>query len=70
MKIDRQNYDNIMQTGLVDYEREFGDLNLLLYPEILENTQKIDRILSSDVKNDIFLIGKQGVGRRSLTRLV
>ena len=65
-----EDYRTLIQEGMKSYEREVKELGILLFDEVLENMAKIDRVLSSSQKNDLFLIGKAGVGRRSMLNLV
>lgn len=55
--------------GLVYYEREERDLNMLLFTETLEHVAHIDRIISSN-SGHILLVGKSGVGRRNAATIV
>eukprot|EP00743_Colponemidia_sp_Colp-15_P007052 GILK01007609.1.p1 GENE.GILK01007609.1~~GILK01007609.1.p1 ORF type:complete len:2172 (-),score=437.61 GILK01007609.1:43-6558(-) len=59
----------IVQQSMVLYEREFKDLGLLLMDEVLEHIAKLDRVLSNP-GGSMLLVGRSGVGRRSLTTIV
>ena len=50
--------------GLLHYEREFKELNILLFPEIVERVAYLNRILT-DPGGSALLVGRAGVGRRS-----
>eukprot|EP00698_Gefionella_okellyi_P019038 TRINITY_DN5781_c1_g2_i1.p1 TRINITY_DN5781_c1_g2~~TRINITY_DN5781_c1_g2_i1.p1 ORF type:complete len:3148 (-),score=914.00 TRINITY_DN5781_c1_g2_i1:20-9082(-) len=54
--------------GLKTYEREFRELNLLLFPEILQHVAKLDRVLSQP-RGSLLLVGRSGAGRRTATFL-
>ncbi|CAD7952833.1 unnamed protein product, partial [Amoebophrya sp. A25] len=66
----KEDYRTLIVEGLKTYEREARTLGIELFDEVLENLAKIDRVLASKQMNDLFLIGKAGVGRRSLVHLM
>eukprot|EP00050_Salpingoeca_kvevrii_P020215 m.95860 g.95860 ORF g.95860 m.95860 type:complete len:4292 (+) comp8765_c0_seq1:164-13039(+) len=59
----------VVSKGLTQYSREFRDLDLLLFDEMLELVTSIDRVLSRP-GGSLLLAGLAGVGRRSLVTLV
>ena len=68
----KMNYDDfqvLVKQGLIVYEREEKELNILLFPEILEHLAFVDRVLSSP-GGSLLLAGRAGVGRRSAACLV
>ena len=56
--------NTLFTQGVMYYEREERDLNMLLFPEILEHIAHIDRMLSSPAGH-MLLVGRCGVGRRN-----
>jgi dynein heavy chain 2 len=54
---------------LVSYEREVKELNILLFPEVLERVARFNRVLSQP-GGHLLLAGRSGVGRRSTATLV
>ena len=54
---------------LQGYEREFKELKLMLFPEVLERVARFDRVLSQP-GGALLLVGASGVGRRSLMLLL
>lgn len=67
----RDRFEDIVAQGITMYEREEKDLNMLLFPEILEHIAVIDRVLSEDQEGgSLLLVGKSGVGRRTASTLV
>jgi dynein heavy chain 2, cytosolic len=69
MRMSEEELCKLITQGLVYYEREEKDLNMLLFPEILENITHIDRTLSS-FRGHLLLVGRAGVGRRNATTIV
>jgi dynein heavy chain 2, cytosolic len=57
-------FKKLVSQGLMYFEREEKDLNMLLYPEILDHIAHIDRTLSS-AKGHLLLVGRTGVGRKN-----
>eukprot|EP00392_Amoebophrya_sp_AT5.2_P002499 g2504.t1 len=66
----KEDYRALIAEGLKTYEREVRSLGIELFDEVLENLAKMDRVLASKQMNDMCLIGKAGVGRRSLLHLM
>ncbi len=57
-------FKKLVTQGLMYYEREERDINMLLFQETLEHVARIDRILSS-FRGHMLLVGRCGVGRRN-----
>lgn len=68
-RVSNEDFQSVIRQGLMYYEREETELNLLLFPEVLQNVARFDRVLSSG-SGQLFLIGRSGVGKRTLTLLV
>ncbi|KAK2946340.1 putative Cytoplasmic dynein 2 heavy chain 1 [Blattamonas nauphoetae] len=51
------------------YERAVRDVNVVLFPEFIDNLAHVDRLLSWP-GSSLLLIGKTGVGRRTIVQLV
>ena len=58
----------VVKKGVIMFEREVKELNLVLFPDALEMILRIERILSRPGSN-LLLVGPSGVGRRSLLSL-
>src|SRR5690606_38164910 len=67
-KLSMEDFKEFVARGLLLFEREVKDLNILLFDEILEHIAKIDRILSIP-GGSLLLVGKSGVGRRTAVEL-
>lgn len=59
----------MVERGITLYEREERELRLVLFPEVLENIAAVNRPLACE-GGSIVLVGRTGVGRRSITSLV
>ncbi|KAJ1472380.1 P-loop containing dynein motor region D4-domain-containing protein, partial [Baffinella frigidus] len=59
---------NRITDGLIQYEREFKELGMLLFPEIVARIARLDRVLSAP-GGSALLIGRPGVGRRTCVTL-
>uniref|UniRef100_A0A7S0W0F2 Cytoplasmic dynein 2 heavy chain 1 n=2 Tax=Hemiselmis TaxID=77924 RepID=A0A7S0W0F2_9CRYP len=57
-----------VEDGKIKYEREFKELNMLLFPEIVDRIARLDRILSTP-GGSALLVGRPGVGRRTCVTL-
>ncbi|KAJ3307863.1 Cytoplasmic dynein 2 heavy chain 1, partial [Blyttiomyces sp. JEL0837] len=66
---DMKNYANMFEKEIHVFERDYRDLNISIFPEVLENVSKIERVLSQP-GGSIMLVGRPGVGRRSGTQIV
>merc|ERR1719498_815905 len=69
-KIAKEDYKKYVEEGKKSYEREMKDLPIELFAEVMEQVAWIDRALSAPTYNDVLLVGRSGVGRRSLTSLM
>eukprot|EP00605_Chrysophyceae_sp_TOSAG23-4_P002934 GSChrysophyteH1.ASY1.ANO1.3229.1 assembled CDS len=63
-----ENFKKLVAQGLMYYEREERDINMLLFQESLEHVARMDRILSS-FRGHLLLVGRCGVGRRNAATL-
>ncbi|KAG2486208.1 hypothetical protein HYH03_015170 [Edaphochlamys debaryana] len=68
LRWDQDTYAELVAEKLKGYEREHKELNLLLFPEVLERVARLDRVLSLP-GGSLLLCGNSGVGRRSLSLL-
>lgn len=59
----------ILQTGLTAFGREFMDLGLKIPEEVLGTILRIDKMLSKP-GGKAMMIGKSGIGKKSLTKLL
>ena len=57
------------RAGLLSYEREVKDLNIILFPEVLDRVARFNRVLSQP-GGHLLLAGRSGAGRRSSASLV
>ena len=62
-------FESHVRSKLVSYERELKELNILLFPEVLERLARFNRVLSQP-GGHLLLAGRSGVGRRSTAALV
>jgi dynein heavy chain 2 len=62
-------FKELVEHGLMMYEREEKELNLLLFREVLDNFSKVDRVLSTS-GGSLLLVGRAGVGRRTAVTVV
>eukprot|EP00927_Polykrikos_kofoidii_P027109 TRINITY_DN23975_c0_g4_i1.p1 TRINITY_DN23975_c0_g4~~TRINITY_DN23975_c0_g4_i1.p1 ORF type:complete len:2595 (-),score=618.45 TRINITY_DN23975_c0_g4_i1:108-6821(-) len=69
-KVSRDDYTKMVKDGMKSYEREVKDLPIELVNEVMEQLSWVDRALSADTSNDVLLVGRSGVGRRSVVSLV
>ena len=63
-RMTEKDFKTLVNQGIMYFEREEKDLNMLLFNESLEHISRIDRILSG-LSSHILLVGKSGVGRRN-----
>jgi hypothetical protein len=63
-KMSEDDFKKLVSQGIMYYEREERDLNMLLFSESLEHIAQIDRILTSN-NGHMLLVGRSGVGRRN-----
>ncbi|XP_026115691.1 cytoplasmic dynein 2 heavy chain 1-like [Carassius auratus] len=59
----------IIHKGIVLYGRDNRELDILLFPEVLDYMCRVDRVLSSP-GGSLLLAGRSGVGRRTATCVV
>lgn len=64
-----KDFEALIAQSLYNYEREFKDLRMLLFPEILDHIAFEDRVLSRP-GGSLLLVGDSGVGRRTSITLV
>jgi dynein heavy chain 2 len=62
-------FEEHVRSKLLSYEREVKELNILLFPEVLERVARFNRVLSQP-GGHLLLAGRSGVGRRSTATLV
>lgn len=63
-RMSEEDFKKMVSQGLMYYEREERNIQMLLFPEALENICHTDRVLST-VGGHLMLIGQCGVGRRN-----
>jgi dynein heavy chain 2 len=63
-RMSEEDFKKLVSQGIMYYEREERDLNMLLVPETLEHISRVDRILSS-FSGHMLLVGRCGAGRRN-----
>ncbi|CAM9144794.1 unnamed protein product [Heterosigma akashiwo] len=68
-RVSADDFAAVMTQGKVYYEREERDLNMKLFPEILDHLARIDRVISRR-GGHLLLVGSSGVGRRTAAMLV
>ncbi|KAI5098641.1 cytoplasmic dynein 2 heavy chain 1, partial [Silurus meridionalis] len=59
----------VVRKGVLQYERENRELDLLIFPEVLDFVCRVDRVLSAPA-GCVLLAGRSGVGRRTAVCLV
>ncbi|KAG2426397.1 hypothetical protein HYH02_014824 [Chlamydomonas schloesseri] len=69
LRWEQDTFAELVAEKLKGYEREHKELNLLLFPEVLERVSRFDRVLSQQ-GGSLLLCGNSGVGRRSLMLLL
>ncbi|TRY83670.1 hypothetical protein DNTS_027964 [Danionella cerebrum] len=67
--LNSNDFTQIIQKGLVQYARDNRELDVLLFPEVLDFLSRVDRVLSSP-GGSMLLAGRSGVGRRTATSVV
>ena len=63
-RLSEDDFRALVSQGVLYYEREEKDLNMLLFSELLEHIAHIDRVLSG-TGGHCLLVGRSGVGRRN-----
>jgi dynein heavy chain 2 len=69
IRLATDDFTPLVQHGLMLYEREEKELDMLLFPEVLDQLAQIDRALSAP-GGSLLLVGRAGVGRRNAVTLV
>uniref|UniRef100_A0AAR2JK60 Cytoplasmic dynein 2 heavy chain 1 n=1 Tax=Pygocentrus nattereri TaxID=42514 RepID=A0AAR2JK60_PYGNA len=59
----------VIRKGVIMYGRENRELDLLLFPEVLDFMSRVDRVLGSPA-GSLLLAGRSGVGRRTAVCVV
>jgi len=67
-RVSISDFEEDVVTAISLYEREEAELNLKLFPEMLRNLSNVRRVLARQC-GSLLLVGRSGVGRRSLTML-
>jgi dynein heavy chain 2 len=67
-RIPEEDFKKLATQGIMFYEREEKNINILLYPETLETIARVDRVLSSN-GGHLLLVGPCGIGRRHCVTL-
>jgi dynein heavy chain 2 len=62
-------FQELVAEKLKGFEREFKELNMMLFREVLERVAQYDRVLSNR-GGSLLLCGSSGVGRRSCMLLL
>ncbi|XP_057206860.1 cytoplasmic dynein 2 heavy chain 1 isoform X3 [Triplophysa rosa] len=68
-RLNASDFSEIIHKGIVLYGRENRELDILLFPEVLDYMSRLDRVLSSP-GGSLLLAGRSGVGRRTATSVV
>ena len=69
-RISMGDYKKMVEEGLKSYEREVKGMPIDLFQEVMDHLACADRALSAPHYNDIMLVGRSRVGRRSLVSLI
>jgi len=69
-KLSKADYKKMIEDGLKSYRREVKELPIELFEEVMDHMAWLDRGLSGNMKNDVLLVGRSGVGRRSAVSLM
>ncbi|CAN0042899.1 unnamed protein product [Ascophyllum nodosum] len=67
-RLNQEELKDVVEQALIYFEREERDLQMLLFPEVLDQIAWVDRVLS-DPGGHLLLVGRSGVGRREATVL-
>ena len=68
-KVNAEEMTEIVERGLTIFAREYRNLNLVIFPEVLQNVANFDRALSAP-HGSMVLAGRSGVGRRTAVSIV
>ena len=69
-RISMAEFKKMVEEGLKSYEREVKDMPIDLFQEVIDHLACADQALSASHYNDVMLVGRSGVGRRSLVSLI
>ncbi|KAF7250799.1 Cytoplasmic dynein 2 heavy chain 1 [Varanus komodoensis] len=68
-KLNSADLKDIIRKGIIHYGRDNHEIEILLFPEVLDYMSRVDRVLSFP-GGSLLLAGHSGVGRRTVTSLV
>ncbi|XP_053164065.1 cytoplasmic dynein 2 heavy chain 1 isoform X1 [Hemicordylus capensis] len=68
-KLNSTDLKDVIKKGIIHYGRDNQEIEILLFPEVLDYVSRIDRVLSFP-GGSLLLAGHSGVGRRTVTSLV
>ncbi|XP_026994578.2 cytoplasmic dynein 2 heavy chain 1 isoform X2 [Tachysurus fulvidraco] len=68
-RLNSSDLTEVVRKGVLQYERENRELELLIFPEVLDSVCRVDRVLSAPA-GCVLLAGRSGVGRRTAVCLV
>ncbi|XP_053095782.1 cytoplasmic dynein 2 heavy chain 1 isoform X3 [Pangasianodon hypophthalmus] len=68
-RLNSSDLTEVIRKGVLQYERENRELDLLIFPEVLDFVCRVDRVLSAPA-GCVLLAGRSGVGRRTAVCLV
>ncbi|RDD40688.1 Cytoplasmic dynein 2 heavy chain 1 [Trichoplax sp. H2] len=68
-KLSAADFQQVVKKGLQSYSRENGELNILIFDEVLDLIARVERVITQP-GGSLLLAGRSGVGRRTAVRLV
>ncbi|KAH0625160.1 hypothetical protein JD844_033332 [Phrynosoma platyrhinos] len=68
-KLNTADLKDVIRKGIIHYGRDNHEIEILLFPEVLDYVSRVDRVLSFP-GGSLLLAGHSGVGRRTVTSLV
>ncbi|KAL8191062.1 UNVERIFIED_CONTAM: Cytoplasmic dynein 2 heavy chain 1, partial [Gekko kuhli] len=68
-KLNSADLKDVIKKGIIHYGRDNQEIEILLFPEVLDYVSRVDRVLSFP-GGSLLLAGHSGVGRRTVTSLV
>ncbi|GAA6081007.1 cytoplasmic dynein 2 heavy chain 1 isoform X1, partial [Tachysurus ichikawai] len=68
-RLNSSDLTEVIRKGVLQYERENRELELLIFREVLDSVCRVDRVLSAPA-GCVLLAGRSGVGRRTAVCLV
>ncbi|KAI4889837.1 hypothetical protein NFI96_027314, partial [Prochilodus magdalenae] len=68
-RLNTSDLTEVIRKGVIVYGRENRELDLLLFPEVLDFMSRVDRVLGSPA-GSLLLAGRSGVGRRTAVSVV